>query len=402
MTSEEKNELKLGVLSYQEIKELIADNVISSVDPSKPITDAQIQPASLDLRLGTKVYRVISSFLPENQNVADLLQQERFTEHMHDNMVVYDLDITEPRVLEKGQIYLIPLMEQLNLPKTRKKSEKIRGRANPKSTTGRLDIFTRVITDKNNRFDDIAPSYNGQLYLEVMPISFPIKVQAGQRLVQLRLIRGSGIYTLPTLPLKQLFKKENLLYFNDSPVKFQKKLFSSDGGLFMSVDLSGDKNGIVGYKSKSSSHYVDLAQINYYDVEEFWEPIYKKTVYKTLILQPEKFYILASKEKIRIPNQYAAELVPFEAGSGELRTHYAGFFDPGFGYGTDGEIKGTKAVLEVRARDAPFMIADGQTFCKLNFEKMASRPDILYGADIGSSYQGQGIKLSKQFKDGQN
>ena len=393
MPSVETNGSKPGVLSSQEIKELINKKIIDSTDPNEPITDAQIQPASLDLRLGSTVYRVLASFLPENQDVITRLHQ---LDMYGGDIEMYSLDITEPRVLEKGQVYLIPLMEELKLPGN------MSGRANPKSTTGRLDIFTRVITDRNHRFDDIARGYKGQLFLEVMPRSWSIRVQKGQSLVQLRLAQGKGKdYILKDTPLEKLHEEKQLLYNDNGPVS-SADVNIAKKGLFMSVDLSADPNGIIGYRSKKNSHYIDLSKVNFYEIEEFWEPIYKKTIKDTLILEPEEFYILTSKERIRIPTGYAAELVPFEAGSGELRTHYAGFFDPGFGYGTDGEIKGTKAVLGVRAHDIPFMIADGQTICKFNFEKMASKPDKLYGADIGSSYQGQGIKLSKHFKDGQN
>lgn len=394
MPSVETTGSKIGVLSSQEIKELIENKVIDSIDPNEPITDAQVQPASLDLRLGATVYRVLASFLPEKNDVLTKLHQ---LDMYGGDIEMYKLDITEPRVLEKGQVYLIPLMEKLKLPNT------MSGRANPKSTTGRLDIFTRVITDKNHRFDDIARGYKGQLFLEVMPRSWSIRVQKGQSLVQLRLAQGKGKdYILKDTPLEKLHDEEKLLFNENGPVS-STDVNIAKKGLFMSVDLSGDNpDGIIGYRSKKNSHYIDLSKVNFYEIEEFWEPIYKKTIKDTLILEPEEFYILASKEKIRIPTGYAAELVPFEAGSGELRTHYAGFFDPGFGYGTNGEMKGTKAVLEVRAHDIPFMIADGQTICKFNFEKMASRPEKLYGTEIGSSYQGQGIKLSKHFKDGQN
>ncbi len=392
MGNNNKRETGVGVLNCQEIRRLIHDGVIRSTEP---IVDTQVQPASLDLRLGSKVYRVLSSFLPEKHGVMERL-------HMPDmygaDIVMYELDITEPRVLEKGQVYLIPLMEELRLPR------ELRARANPKSTTGRLDIFTRVITDFSSRFDDIARAYKGQLFLEVMPRSFAIKIQKGQSLVQLRLVKGKGDYTLPDSKLKELHANGGILFRDDKALS--PKEINISKGVFMSVDLNGDStkapNTVIGYKSKKNSHYVDLAQINYYNIEEFWEPIYKETIKDTLILEPEEFYIFSSKERISIPPGYASEMVPFEVGSGELRTHYAGFFDPGFGYGVGGEIKGTKAVLEVRAHDVPFMIADGQTFCKLNFERMTSRPDKLYGTDIGSSYQGQGIKLSKQFKDGQN
>jgi dCTP deaminase len=325
MASEEKNNSKIGVLSSQDIKALIAENVISSVDPNDPIKEAQVQPASLDLRLGATVYRVLASFLPEKQDVLTRLHQ---LDMYGGDIEMYELDITEPRVLEKGQVYLIPLMEELKLPST------MSGRANPKSTTGRLDIFTRVITDKNHRFDDIARGYKGQLFLEVMPRSWSIRVQKGQSLVQLRLAQGKGKdYILKDAPLEKLHDEEQLLFNGDEPVS-STDVNIAKKGLFMSVDLSGDNpGGIIGYRSKKNSHYIDLSKVNFYEIEEFWEPIYKKTIKDTLILEPEEFYILASKEKIRIPTGYAAELVPFEAGSGELRTHYAGFFDPGFGYG---------------------------------------------------------------------
>ncbi len=379
-----------GVLNCQEIEGLISKGVITS---EEPIADGQIQPASLDLRLGTKAYRILSSFLPENHGVEERL---RMKSGQHDSdIVMYDLDIAEDGIiLEKNNVYLIPLMEALNLPGD------MRARANPKSTTGRLDIFTRVITDNSHLFDDIANGYNGGLYLEVMPRSFPIKIKPGQRLVQLRLTRGEGDYTVPDDNLMKLHTEQGVLFNEDSSIVAASDI-RINKGVFMSVDLSGDNpEGVVAYKSRKSSHYVDMSLVNYYNIEEFWEPIHKDTIKDTLILEPEEFYILASKERISIPEMFAAEMVPYEAGSGELRTHYAGFFDPGFGYGRGGELRGTKAVLEVRAHDVPFMITDGQKICKLNFEVMAQAPDKLYGADIGSSYQGQSIKLSKHFKDG--
>jgi len=350
-----------------------------------PIEEAQVQPASMDLRLGPKAYRLISSFLPEENGVMERI-------HTHDvygsDLVMYETDISNGGILERGHVYLVPLIEELNLPRD------VRGRANPKSTTGRLDIFARVLTDRNPRFDDIACGYKGGLYLEVMPRSFTIKVKEGLSLVQLRLIRGECALT--DSKLKALHKDSRLL-FNGEDHLAQEDIKVSKG-LFMSVDLSGaNPDGIIGYKSKKNSHVVDLTKKNHYNIADFWEPIHRNSK-GTLILEPEEFYILSSKEKIRIPPRYAAEMVAYEAGSGELRTHYAGFFDPGFGFGGKGEVKGTKAVLEVRAHDVPFMIGDGQTFCKLFFERMAEVPDKVYGPRIGSSYQYQSITLSKQFK----
>ncbi|MBI5588144.1 MAG: 2'-deoxycytidine 5'-triphosphate deaminase [Deltaproteobacteria bacterium] len=374
-----------GVFSCQMLKKAIAKKQISS--KSAPVGDDQVQPASLDLRLGKTAYRLVSSFLPESD---DSIEDMLYTPDAYGSgLVMYEMDISNGGILEKGHVYLIPLMEELNLPKD------AAGRANPKSTTGRLDIFARVLTDRNPRFDDIAAGYRGRLFLEVMPRSFTISVKEGLSLVQLRLMNGECALT--DSKLRSLHKDSRLLYngdahLSDSEIKISK-------GLFMSVDLSGDLNtGIVGYKSKRNSHVVDLMKRNHYNISDFWEPIHKNSK-GTLILEPEEFYILSSKEKIRVPPKYAAEMVAFEAGSGELRTHYAGFFDPGFGYGLKGEVKGTKAVLEVRAHDVPFMIADGQTFCKLFFERMAEVPEKVYGPKIGSSYQYQGITLSKQFKN---
>jgi dCTP deaminase len=366
---------KSGVLSSQELEKAIRENIISS---KVPIEEGQIQPASLDLRLGTPAYRLISSFLPANEETKKFFTAPAIYDP---DFVMYDHETAGGMVLEKGSIYLIPLMEELNLPKD------VEGKVNPKSSTGRLDIFTRVITYGSHRFDEIAPGYKGKLFLEVMPRSFTIKIKQGLSLVQLRLRRGDC--NVPDKDLKRFHKDIRLLYDGDDHVPSGKVKISN--GIFMSVDLKGENKGLIGYKSKKNSHVVDLSKRNYYDIKDFWEPIYKNKR-GILILETEGFYILASKEKIRIP------VCPYEVGSGELRTHYAGFFDPGFGYGVNGEVKGTKAVLEVRAHDVPFMIAHGQTFCKLFFERMHELPDRVYGPKIGSSYQYQGITLGKQFR----
>ncbi|HXI10696.1 MAG TPA: 2'-deoxycytidine 5'-triphosphate deaminase [Thermodesulfobacteriota bacterium] len=374
-----------GVLSCQSLKKAISKKHIFS--GSAPVDEDQVQPASLDLRLGNTAYRLVSSFLPQAD---DSIEEMLYAPDAYGTgLVMYKTDISGGGILEKGHVYLIPLMEELALPKD------VSGRANPKSTTGRLDIFARVLTDRNPRFDDVAAGYKGKLFLEVMPRSFTIKVREGLSLVQLRLMNGDCALT--DTRLKTLNRECRLLFNGDEHLSPEQTRISN--GLFMSVDLSGDLDtGILGYKSKKNSHVVDLTKKNHYNIPDFWEPIQRNSK-GTLILEPEEFYILSSKERIRIPTRYAAEMVAFEAGSGELRTHYAGFFDPGFGYGKKGEVKGTKAVLEVRAHDVPFMIADGQTFCKLFFERMAEVPEKVYGPKIGSSYQYQGITLSKQFKN---
>jgi dCTP deaminase len=348
-----------------------------------------VQPASLDLRLGAKAYRLLSSFLPERSEIRSRLDVLDFYQS---DLVMYEMDLTGGAILEKGHVYLIPLLESLELPKT------LRARANPKSTTGRLDVFTRVITDLNVGFDEIRDGYRGPLYLEVVPRSFAIKVKTGFSLNQLRLIRGPS--TVSDSALHTLHKTEPVLYHNEGmnrPVAARE--IRTDGGLFLRVDLLGPDQGpetVVGYRAKKNSHVIDLSKIGHYAALDFWEPIPRHRN-GSLLLEPEEFYILASKERIRVPPGYAAEMVAYEAACGELRTHYAGFFDPGFGYGK-GEITGTQVVLEVRPHDVPFLIYDGQTFFKVVYDKMSEMPTQLYGAGLGSSYQRQGLTLSKHFK----
>lgn len=377
--------VQTGLYSYQGLMEFVREGVISSAQD--PISPSQVQPASIDLRLGPRAYRLVSSFLPERRGVLERLEERN---GYGAGLVMYEIDISEGGILEKGHVYLIPLMEVLGLP------EGVSGRANPKSTTGRLDIFARVLTDRTPRFDDIAPGYSGGLYLEVLPRSFTIGVRQGLSLVQLRLMDGDA--SVDDAELRHLHATEGLLFLGPDPSPMEDVQISR--GLFMSVDLSGEgMDGVVGYKTRKNSHVVDLMKRDYYNIGDFWEPV-RPSPDSSLILEPEEFYILSSRERVRIPPAYAAEMAAYEAGSGELRTHYAGFFDPGFGYGEQGEVRGTRAVLEVRAHDVPFMISHGQTFCKLSYERLREAPERTYGPAIGSSYQFQGITLSKQFRKG--
>ncbi|MCK4846971.1 MAG: 2'-deoxycytidine 5'-triphosphate deaminase, partial [Deltaproteobacteria bacterium] len=249
---------KNGVFSLQELTAAVSSGVIKA---KRPIEAGQIQPASMDLRLGAKAYRLVSSFLPEDSTVLDRL---RTKDSYGSDLVMYEVDISEGAILEKGSVYLIPLMEELKLPKG------VEGKANPKSTIGRLDIFTRVIADKNPRFDEISSGYKGQLFVEVMPRSFAIKVKEGLSLVQLRLRRGKCM--LDDKQLKALNNKERLLYDGKKNLKNSDVLISN--GMFMSVDLVGDKGSpIIGYKSKKNSHVVDLTKRDHYRIEDFWEPL---------------------------------------------------------------------------------------------------------------------------------
>ena len=375
-----------GILPYQRLKRLIADRVIRA---ESPIEDRQIQPASLDLRLGAKAYRLLSSFLPERSEIRSKLDVLDFYQS---DLVMYEMDLTGGAILEKGHVYLVPLLESLHLPRS------LRARANPKSTTGRLDVFTRVITDLNAGFDEIRAGYAGPLYLEIVPRSFAIKLKTGHSLNQLRLVHGPA--TVSDSGIRALHRTEPLLYHNvpeERPVSLRE--LRTDRGLFLRVDLQGADRGketVVGYRAKKNSHVIDLSKIGYYAALDFWEPIHRHRN-DSLLLEPEEFYILASKERIRVPPGYAAEMVAYEAACGELRTHYAGFFDPGFGYG-QGEIKGTQVVLEVRPHDVPFLIHDAQTFFKVVYDRLVEPPTQVYGTAVGSSYQRQGLTLSKHFK----
>ncbi len=375
-----------GILPYQQIKELIGHQAICS---EVPIEDRQIQPASLDLRLGRKAYRLLSSFLPE---LFELTSRLNVLDFYQSDLVMYEMDLTGGAILEKGHVYLVPLLESLKLPKA------LRARANPKSTTGRLDVFTRVVTDLTAGFDEIRPGYHGPLYLEVVPRSFTIKVRTGDSLNQIRFIRGQP--AVSDTALRRLHNSEPLLYHNGPTAKpVAGRNLRTDRGLFLRIDLKGTDqrdDAIIGYRAKKNSHVIDLSKVGYYAALDFWEPI-RRHRQDSLLLEPEEFYILASKERIRVPPGYAAEMVAYEAACGELRTHYAGFFDPGFGYGR-GELHGTQVVLEVRPHDVPFLIHDGQTFFKVVYDRMLECPTQVYGSALGSSYQQQGLTLSKPFK----
>jgi dCTP deaminase len=274
----------------------------------------------------------------------------------------------------------------MNLP------ENISGKANPKSTTGRLDIFTRLITDYGTEFDRVPPGYKGKLYAEVVSRTFTVAIRAGMRLSQLRFVQGSPVAGDRTI--KGLDQEEPLVYMDDedSPVKAR-----THRGLRITVNLEGSEPGeIIAYKAKRYAPAIELDKINHYLTEEFWE-VRHQTASKSLILEPDDFYILASRERVRVPPEYAAEMVPFDPSDGEFRIHYAGFFDPGFGYGSS-DIKGTRAVLEVRAHEVPFLIEHGQLVGRLNYMPLLSRPEKIYGTNIGSSYQHQALTLSKQFR----
>jgi dCTP deaminase len=373
-TSEEGRARTTGILPSQEITNLITRGNISA---SPAINPDHIQPASLDLRLGDMAHRVRASFLPgPNSTVEAKIRELRMTR----------VDLTGAPVFEKDCVYIIPLVEELNLP------DNISGKANPKSTTGRLDIFTRLITDYGTEFDRVPAGYKGKLYAEVVSRTFTVAVRAGMRLSQLRFVQGNPVAGDRTI--KGLDQEESLVYMDDedSPVKAR-----LHRGLRITVNLEGAEEGeIIAYKAKRYAPAIELDRIDYYPTEEFWE-VRHQTANKNLILEPDDFYILASRERVRVPPEFAAEMVPFDPSDGEFRIHYAGFFDPGFGYGSS-DIKGTRAVLEVRAHEVPFLIEHGQLVGRLNYMPLLSRPNKIYGTNIGSSYQHQALTLSKQFR----
>jgi dCTP deaminase len=371
-----------GVLPDRALRAAARDGWITG---STPLTDAQFQPSSLDLRLGATAYQLRASFLPYRERVHTRLTQKDFTDV---DLVIDELSLASGATFQRGSVYLVPLQESLALPR------EVRGRCNPKSTTGRLDIFTRVIADDTARFDEIDAGYRGPLYVEVSPQSFPIRVHTGASLSQLRLL--SGATALSDGALERLYRETPLLFDDDDrPIPPGRRVIND--GLCMGVDLSGrHTDGIIGYRAHANPPVVDLSRVDFYDPQDFWEPI-KRPNRDSYILEANRFYILASKERIRVPPEYAAEMVVYDAGAGEIRTHYAGFFDPGFGFGA-GDVLGTKVVMEVRAREVPFMVYDGQTSFKVGFERLAGTPDRVYGVGLGSSYQHQTLTLSKQFR----
>jgi dCTP deaminase len=363
-----------GILPSQEISQLIAHGNISA---TPAINHDHIQPASLDLRLGDMAHRVRASFLPgPNSTVEAKIKELRMTR----------VDLTGAPVFEKDCVYIVPLVEELSLP------ENISGKANPKSTTGRLDVFTRLITDYGTEFDRVPPGYKGKLYAEVVSRTFTVAIRAGMRLSQLRFVQGNPVAGDRTI--RELNQEEPLVYMGEEERPGKARLHR---GLRITVNLEATEAGeIIAYKAKRYAPAIELDRINFYPTEEFWE-VRHQNAQKNLILEPGDFYILASRERVRVPPEYAAEMVPFDPSDGEFRIHYAGFFDPGFGYGSS-DIKGTRAVLEVRAHEVPFLIEHGQLVGRLNYMPLLSRPNKIYGTNIGSSYQHQALTLSKQFR----
>lgn len=361
--------MSAGILSDRAIRALFDGGKLAA---GRPLDADQIQPASLDLRLGAKAYRVRASFLPgPNSAVEDKLAR----------LSMHEIDLSDGAVLETGCVYIVPLLESLALP------GEISASANPKSSTGRLDIFTRVMTDFGQEFDKIAAGYRGPLWLEVSPRTFPIVVRTGSRLSQIRFRQGQAL--LDETEVLDLHKAETLVA-SDTPNV-------SGGGIALSIDLAGQgPDSLVGYRGKHHTAVIDVDKRAAQDVFDFWEPIHNRGS-ADLILDPDEFYILVSRESVHVPPLYAAEMTPFDPLVGEFRVHYAGFFDPGFGHSEAGGA-GSRAVLEVRSHEVPFILEHGQIVGRLVYERMLERPAALYGSGLGSNYQAQGLKLSKHFR----
>ncbi len=350
-----------GALIYSDYFQLEKKNLITN------LTDiySQIQPSSIDLSLSDECFEIKSSFLSPNHKVRNKLKKN----------FIKKINIKRPIILKKNKIYLIRLNEKLNL------SKMIRGHCNPKSTTGRLNIFCRTVLDFCDEYEKIPYNYKGEMFLEVTSRSFDLRIRKGDKLNQMRLVKQKNNY-LNDYDLYNTHKK--------TPLIFSKKLNFIDNGLKISVDLSND-NKICAYEAKKSSSFIDFSKIHYYDVSKFWKPL--KPNNKTLLIQKNKFYILKSKEKIRIPNNLAGEMIPYDTGIGDFRAHYAGFFDPGFG-----DPIGSYAVLEVKTNELPFSIEDGQTIARIKYEKLNKKTSVVYGSHIKSNYQNQKLALSKHFK----
>ena len=361
-----------GILPAQDIRALMAGG---QVHLSKPIAKTQLQPASLDLRLGKIAYRVRASFLPgPGVRIADRL----------DELSLHRITFGDGAVLETGCVYVVPLLESLVLP------QDVSAATNPKSSTGRLDVFTRVIADGVGAFDQIPAGYTGPLYAEICPQTFPIIVREGSRLSQIRFRRGDAEQAgaiSSDAATAELHAEQKLVSCEDADIA---------GGVALSVDLSDAFGDAVGYRARRHTGVVDVDAVGACSIADYWEPI-TLGERRHLVLDPDQFYILASKEAVHVPPTHAAEMVPFNPLVGEFRVHYAGFFDPGFGHAAAGG-KGSRAVLEVRSHKVPFILEDGQIVGRLVYERLTDQPEFLYGRDLGSHYQAQGLKLSKHFR----
>ena len=369
------SDMTSGILPIQTLRSGLDSGWVAA---GQPFVDGQLQPASLDLRLGARAFRVVSSFLPGPERTVEAkLAEMGAAEEM------YELDLTKPTVLERGCVYIVRLEEGLALPPD------VSATASPKSSTGRLDVFTRLIVDRATAFEQVSAGYAGPMYLEIAPRSFSIVVRAGDRLNQIRFRRGDTDTT--DSQLRATHAADPVVFADGASVDAV-----IERGLWVSVDLETRGDDPIAYRARRHAPLLDLAKIGAYNPLDFWEPILGDGAGR-LILNPDDFYLLASREGVRVPPGYTAEMAPYDTAAGEFRVHYAGFFDPGFGHRPDG-TGGTTAVLEVRSHEVPFLLEHGQRVARLVYERLADVPEVLYGAGIGSNYANQRLALSKYFK----
>ena len=369
----ERDVFQTGILPSQSLEHLVrvTKEIISLDDP---IRDDQFQPASLDLRLGARAFRVRASFLPGK--ACTVLQKL-------EELAMHEMDISNGGVLERGCVYIVPLIEHLALKR------RTSARGNPKSSTGRLDIFTRLITDYGTEFDSVREQYKGPLYAEVSPRTFSVLVRKGSRLGQLRIRRGNPPATDESMR-RLLHEQQVVESIDEEDIR---------SGVPVTVDVAGERTErLIGYRAKNHAGLIDIDRVRHYEVADFWDPVFAPRR-GGLVLDPADFYILASREPVRVPPTHAAEMIAYDTLVGEFRVHYAGFFDPGFGH-ADANGAGSRAVLEVRSYEVPFVIEHGQTVGRLTYERLTELPNRLYGASSKSNYQGQGIALSKHFITG--
>jgi len=368
---------KIGAFPSQFIRKMIESEEIINAGENN------VQPAGVDLSVSEEGYRMKGAFLPrKNESAREIIKEES----------LYKIDLNNP--LEKNGIYLIKLNESLNLP------ENIFAFSSPRSSVGRVDLQTRLIVDGYSRFDSVPAGYKGELWLQVIPKSFLIKLNFKDRLNQIRFFNGEA--KIGCQEMKKIYSEQKLLFDENSELASPGEKISRDsnGGIVMNINLAGEKsNGIVGYKNLLIDCVLDFSKKNYYNPDDFFEPVYAPKNGK-LILEKESFYIFSTKEYVRVPGNLASEMIAYDIYNGEFRSHYAGFFDPGFGYGKNGEIKGRQAVLEIRSYENNFIFRDGQPICRMNFEKLIEPADFVYGEEIGSHYANQsGPKLSKHFRE---
>lgn len=367
------------LLVDREIAGLLGD-AIRPAPGAPPPTPAQVQPASIDLRLGAVAWRIRAGFLPGTAPVEDRLSELAIAAHPLEG---------DGAILERGLLYLVPLDEELALPPD------LRGRFNPRSSTGRCDIFTRVLCSGHPRFDETPAGYRGRLWLEIAPLSFPVRLRRGDRLCQMRLARGDA--SLSAEELARVWDRTPLAFDGTRALRRDEVDFDDAGGLLLRVGLKG--RDPAGWRAAAHTDVVEFGRAGAHDPTHFFEPVHAAG--GRAILGPGSFFVFASRERLRIPPDLAAEMLPVDLGLGELRNNYAGFFDNGFGWRTDARGNplpcGTPAVLEVRAHDVPFLVEDGQTFCRLRFFRTSSRPDRLYGEGRNASYRDQDLTLARCF-----